>query len=402
MHHLLNFLLASRGVCQSWLGSHSFSTQLSHAKMSADWYIAGEVNSDPNGLTILDSKENASGYVASRSPLLTDSFRVTMSVNVGFDSENPSWKGNTVRGDPGLMIMFHAPQRDYKDDPLDYPPRAGDYYGIDEKTPGHGVYLALTTRENKVSPSISFGPKGHERAQTPFPRGIYWNYLNTQEFELMLDVEGGTDVHGYIRSKSSDRWTQCFSESLSGDDVFDPKSHLVISGLNTGLGVSYTLSRFTVTSSDEDQPGYQKDALQKLSSDNDANKIEDSMMQLYHHMVKEFSRYGNHLEELRSQMKIMSTHIDQIRGVLTKNGGSFTEKEEFVKIMDKMEKTMSAPDDVVRITENLFKSIKSANQDVIGHKERHVWFTVIVLIIVACGMGYVIVHMKRLEKKHIL
>eukprot|EP00915_Cephaloidophora_sp_WS-2016_P008737 GHVH01012224.1.p1 GENE.GHVH01012224.1~~GHVH01012224.1.p1 ORF type:complete len:409 (-),score=73.47 GHVH01012224.1:153-1379(-) len=402
---LLHFV--GQAAAETWLPSHSFAEPLS-ASMRNDWYMGGESWPDVNGLTLIKATPNKGGWIGSREPLLTNSFQVQMAISVHSSPEETISAGDALDGNPGMMFMLHDPSG------KTWPPQMGDFYGMYPSMDGHAIFFALTSREDKLSPSISFGPKGLNRVQTPLPRGIYWNYLDKKEFEVMLDVLDGREVHGYIRSKSSDRWTQAFSETLPEDDIIPPQAHILMSAANGGMSVKYTISRLSVTSQDTEQPGYQREKPtipireEKAAGSESIGDVRDALIHLTELFANELGETHHFFEEQRNQNKHIIGLLESIKGSIHNDAPSSSVEDSIVSITSKMESLMeqkmsSKPDkDTIRKVESMFHSLAKNNETAKGSANRQLYLMSAALLLVSAGMGYVIFHMKKLEKKHIL
>jgi len=407
---LLLFTLGLSVSAETWLGSHSFAEPLSVNSLKSNWFSGGDVATDVNGLTLLGDNPFVSGWIASKQPLMTNTFQLTMAVTVRTNPEHSVKPGDTMNGNPGMMLLLQDSTN------ITLPPPGGDFYGLYPSIQGKGVFFALTSREDKVSPSISFGAKGTGPLHTPLPRGIYWNYLDKNEFELMLDVQDGTEVHGYIRSKSSDRWTQAFSETLDADDSVTSSSHLIVSASNTDLGVSYKISRMSVFSQDDEQPGYQGNVIETpdhqpiVGKEESLSDVKDALFQMTELFAKELSKSRHFFEEQRNHNKLVITLLEQIKGMVQQagSGGIDTESMQVITSrMDHMERSlvnrpMKRWDDTLGKMESMFNSLTKSNDMGMASKNAHMYMMFGVLGIIAIGMVYVIFHMKKLEKKHIL
>lgn len=392
---------------ESFLSAHSFSEPLSMALLQHDWTINGSVSADANGLVMLLDDEHADhGYIASKVPLLTNSFRLTMNVGVHSSSTETMNQGDIIPGDPGFVIMLSE---------FDQPPSDGYHYGLDQRIAGSGVYFALTSREHRLHPSISFGTKESNviDVQTPWHKGIYWNYLDKKEFEFMLEVTNGSTVGGFIRSKTNDKWTQAFSYESA--EAISPLSKIIISSYKKDTPVYYSFNMLQVSGTDDNMPGYQRVHKRveqaEMQSESDLpdhsilerlDLLQRSTSNLIDYTSERTIHVENFMDEQRNFNKRVMSMLEKIHGDLSKRDDDDVGVEKIKEIsqginnmmkhMPRMEK-----DRMARV-ENMFNTL----QQVDSAKTDPMYLTVAILVIVGSGMGYVIWHMKKLEKKHIL
>jgi len=407
---VLVFTFGLTATAETWLGSHSFAEPLSINSLKGNWYSGGDIATDVNGLTMLGDSPNTKGWISSKQPLMTNTFQLTMAMTIVTNAENGIKPGDTMRGDPGMMIMLQDSNK------FQQPPSRGDFFGLYPEIEGKGIFFALTSRDGKVSPSISFGAKDTGHLQTPVPRGIYWNYLDKNEFELMLDVQDGKEVFGYIRSKSSDRWTQAFSETLEDDNFLVSNSHLLVSAQSSDLAVSYKISRMSVFSQDDEQPGYHENLIQTPEhqkapegEEETLSDVKEALFQMTELFAKELSKSRHFFEEQRNHNKLVLSLIEQVKGALQESHGGIDPEsmQVITSRMENMERSlvnrpMKKWDDTLGKVESMFNSLTQTNDMGVASKDAHVYMMMGVLAVIAIGMAYVIFHMKKLEKKHIL